>query len=64
MSNVDLYAPATKAEKEMAVLSVRVPRQLRDQFSELCKSRGIEVTTVIKRFLESEISKQAVPVTE
>ena len=57
ISDRDLYATEESAHDKMATLNVRVPTKLRDDFAALCKSKNIEMSKVIRRFLEGEIAK-------
>lgn len=52
---IDLYAPESKDTSDVVSFNVRMPRKLRDEFTAMCESRGIEASKVIRRFLEREL---------
>lgn len=51
----DLYA-SDKEESDSVGLTIRLPRPLRDQFAALCASRDIEMSKVLRRFIEREVA--------
>ena len=56
-NTLDLYAPEVKDAKEETVsLNVRMTKQMRDDFTKHCESRGVEVAKVIRRFIERELT--------
>jgi hypothetical protein len=54
-NNDDLYASDTIPDSETVTIAFRVPKELRTKFNELCESRNVEVSKVLRRFIEREI---------
>lgn len=52
---IDLYAPDSKESTEVSSLNVRLPKKLHDDFTAMCKSRGVQPSKVVRRFLEREV---------
>ena len=58
MSTTDLYAPISKEVNDPPVnLTIRVPQSMREAFSKHCESKGVDVSLVLRRFIEGELSK-------
>lgn len=55
IQNADLYETDAPTG-DIVSLNVRMPAELRAQFTELCSSRNVEVSKVIRRFIEREIA--------
>ncbi len=53
-NNSDLYAP--KAAVPTAIIAVRVTVKMHIQFSELCASHNTDMSSVIRNFIEREIT--------
>ncbi len=56
-----LYAPTITPKDEKVSINVRVPKKLREDFANLCKGRNVDVSTVITRFIESELGSLSIP---
>lgn len=55
MNNNDLYANEVENNAFMVTMAVRIPRDMREDFTKLCHSRNIDVTKVIRRFIQREL---------
>jgi predicted DNA-binding protein len=51
----DLYATDKPATNDSVVLAIRLPKEQREKFKALCESRNIDVSVVLRRFIEREL---------
>ena len=58
---IDVYAQPKAAPSEITTVGVRMPKEMRDEFTTLCESKGCNVSQVIRNFIirELELSKVA-----
>ena len=52
----DLYAPKATLGEDSVTLAVKMPRTMRSDFTALCKSKGIDMSEVIRRFIDRELA--------
>ncbi len=49
-----------KKSEEIVMFNVKVPRELRDAFNEICKSQDLTGSQVVRKFLTEFIKKHKV----
>lgn len=55
MNNDDLYASEPKANEKQVTLAFRLSESTREEFKKLCDSRNVDMSVVLKRFIEREL---------
>lgn len=55
----NLYAPVVAKEDEHVILAVKMPKSLREQFKAHCAKFDLDMSVVLRRFMETEIAKEA-----
>lgn len=55
----NLYAAPARETSETVIFAVKMPKTLRDEFKAHCAKFNLDMSIVIRRFMEAEIAKEA-----
>lgn len=53
----ELYAKPEQEEKDSKILGIRLPLELKNAFQALCESKGTNMSSVIRKFIERQIKE-------
>lgn len=50
-----LYAPVKQDKEPVVRLVIKLPESLREQFKALCQRKDVDMSVVLRRFMEQEV---------